>query len=80
MELEALCGDKTAQELSARHQVCANQLSTWKRNTPDGLVDVFADTGRKRSRELEKTVEQDSAPGRGTLEEMLRAAVRGNNR
>ena len=41
MELEALCGDKTVHELSGRHQVYDNQLNTWKRNAPDGLVEVF---------------------------------------
>ena len=29
--LEALRGDKTVQEISARHQVHPNQVSTWKR-------------------------------------------------
>ena len=35
--LEALRGDKTIQEIAARHKVHPNQLSTWKRQAMDGL-------------------------------------------
>ena len=40
--LEALRGDKTVQEIAARHQVHPNQVSTWKRQAVDGLSDVFS--------------------------------------
>jgi transposase len=40
--LEALRGDKTIQEIAARHQVHPNQVSTWKRQAVEGLADVFA--------------------------------------
>ncbi len=47
--LDALRGDKTIQEIAARHKVHPNQVSTWKRQAMDGLGAVFsngADKGR----------------------------------
>jgi len=47
--LEALRGDRTIQEIAARHKVHPNQVSTWKRQAVDGLDAVFsngADKGR----------------------------------
>ena len=35
--LEALRGDRTLQEIAARHQVHPNQVSTWKRQAMEGL-------------------------------------------
>ena len=40
--LEALRGDRTVQEIAAKHQVHPNQVSTWKRQAMDGLGAVFA--------------------------------------
>ena len=40
--LEALRGDKTIQEIAARHKVHPNQVSTWKRQAMDGLGEVFS--------------------------------------
>ena len=40
--LEALRGDKTIQEIAARHKVHPNQVSTWKRQTMDGLGAIFS--------------------------------------
>ena len=40
--LEALRGDKTIQEIAARHKVHPNQVSTWKRQAMDGLGAVFS--------------------------------------
>ena len=40
--LEALRGDKTVQEIAARHQVHPNQVSTWKRQAMDCLSAVFS--------------------------------------
>ena len=42
MALEALRGDKTIQELAAKHKVHPNQVSTWKRQAVDGLGEVFS--------------------------------------
>ena len=56
--LEALRGDKTVQELAAKHQVHPNQVSTWKRQASDGLVAVFTGEAGGGNRELEKQVKQ----------------------
>ena len=44
--LEALRGDKTIQEIAAKHQVHPNQVSTWKRQAVEGMADVFARDGK----------------------------------
>jgi transposase len=44
--LEALRGDKTIQEIAAKHQVHPNQVSAWKRQAVDGMADVFSRGGR----------------------------------
>ncbi len=48
--LEALRGDKTVQEIAAKHKVHPNQVSTWKRQAIDGLIEVFSN-GVDRARE-----------------------------
>ncbi len=40
--LETLRGDRTIQEIAAKHKVQPNQVSTWKRQAMDGLGAVFA--------------------------------------
>ena len=40
--LEALRGDRTVQEIAAKHQEHPNQVSTWKRQAIDGLGEVFS--------------------------------------
>ena len=40
--LAALRGDKTIQEIAAKHKVHPNQVSAWKRQAMDGLGAVFS--------------------------------------
>ncbi len=40
--LAALRGDKTIQEIAAKHKVHPNQVSIWKRQAMDGLGAVFS--------------------------------------
>ena len=40
--LEALRGDKTVQEIAAKHQLHPNQVSTWKRQAIDEMADMFS--------------------------------------
>ena len=40
--LEALRGDRSIQEIAARHKVHPNQVSTWKRQAMDGLGTMFS--------------------------------------
>jgi transposase len=44
--LEVLRGDKTIQEIAAKHQVHPNQVSAWKRQAVDGMADVFSRGGK----------------------------------
>jgi transposase-like protein len=47
--LEALRGDKTIQEIAAKHKVHPNQVSDWKRHAIEGLSAVFSnDANRER--------------------------------
>jgi transposase-like protein len=49
--LEALRGDKTIQEISSKHKVHANQVSTWKRQAMDGLGAVFSNGAERAGRD-----------------------------
>jgi transposase-like protein len=54
--LEALRGDKTIQEISAKHKVHPNQVSTWKRQAVDGLGAVFSNGVDRTHRDHESEV------------------------
>ena len=56
--LEALRGDKTIQEIAARHKVHPNQVSAWKRQAMDGLGAVFSN-GAERARGDHETEVRD---------------------
>ena len=45
--LETLRGDKTVQEIAARHKVHPNQVSGWKRQAVDGLGAIFSNGADK---------------------------------
>ncbi len=52
--LEALRGDKTVQEIAAKHKVHPNQVSAWKRQAIDGLGELFS-SGVDRERQDRET-------------------------
>jgi len=54
--LEALRGDRTIQEIAARHKVHPNQVSTWKRQAVDGLGEVFSNGAERRQIDRESEV------------------------
>ena len=54
--LEALRGDRTIQEIAARHKVHPNQVSTWKRQAVDGLGAVFSNGVDRAHRDHESEV------------------------
>ncbi len=54
--LEALRGDRTIQEIAARHKVHPNQVSTWKRQAVDGLGEVFSNGAERRQIDQEAEV------------------------
>jgi len=45
--LEALHGDKTAQEIAAKHKIHPTQVTRWKRQAIYGLTGVFSDKAKK---------------------------------
>ena len=45
--LQALLGDKAAQEIAAKHKIHPTQVTTWTRQAIDGLTGVFSDKVRK---------------------------------
>ncbi len=56
--LEALRGDRTIQEIAARHKVHPNQVGTWKRQAMDGLGEVFSNGAEKARRDVEAEVHE----------------------
>jgi len=56
--LEALRGDKTVQEIAAKHQVHPNQVSAWKRQAMDGLDAVFSNGSDAGRRDHEAEIER----------------------
>ncbi len=54
--LGALRGDKTIQEIAAKHKVHPNQVSTWKRQAMDGLGAVFSNGADRAGRDHESEV------------------------
>lgn len=71
--LEAIRGEKTVAQIAGHHEVHPNQVTTWKSQALEGLVEIFggariADDGRERIRELrekvgELTMERDFLSG-----------------
>jgi transposase-like protein len=56
--LEALRGDRTIQEIAAKHAVHPNQVSTWKRQAVDGLGEVFSSGNERAARDHEVEIEK----------------------
>lgn len=54
MALGALRGDRTIQEITARHKVHPNQVGTWKKQALEGLGGIFeTGSGKNDDRETE---------------------------
>ena len=51
--LEALRGDKTIQQIAAKHKLHPNQVSAWKRQAVDGLGEVFSNGANRACRDHE---------------------------
>lgn len=66
--LEALRGDKTIQEIAAKHQVHPNQVSQWKRQAMEGMADVFARSGKSDGVSDAEVKELHAKIGRLTIE------------
>ena len=58
--VEGMRGDTPVREIAARHGINPNQLSRWKTEAYDGLLEVFGDgaAGGAAARDTEKLVER----------------------
>jgi len=56
--LEALRGEQTLAELSAKYNVHPNLITTWKRQAKESLVDVFAGGAEKRNAQHEAEIKE----------------------
>ena len=56
--LEALRGDKTIQEIAARHRLHPNQVSTWKRQAVEGLGQVFSGKAGRADKQREAEIRE----------------------
>ena len=56
ISLEALCGERTLQEIAARHQVNSNQVGAWRRQAIKGLLELFSKGAERRARDHESEV------------------------
>ncbi len=56
--LEALRGEQTLAQLSARYNVHPNLIATWKRQAKGSLVDVFNGGGQKRDAQHEAEIKE----------------------
>jgi len=45
--LEVLRGDKTVQQIAAKHRLHPTQVTSWKRQAIEGLTGVFSDKVKK---------------------------------
>ena len=56
--LEALRGDRTIQEIAAKHEIHPNQVSAWKRQALEGLGAVFSNGAERAGRDHEAEIER----------------------
>ena len=55
---EALRGDRTVQQIAAKHEVHPNQVSQWKRKASEGLVELFERGAQAGQDEREAEIRQ----------------------
>ena len=60
--LESLRGDRTIQEIAARHKVHPNQVSTWKRQAMDGLDAIFSNGAGRPVDTMDKAIALPTSP------------------
>jgi transposase len=56
--LEALRGEQTLAELSARYYVHPNLIANWKKRARESLVDVFNGGGQRRDAQHETMIKE----------------------
>ncbi len=76
--LEALRGEQTLAELSAKYNVHSNLIATWKRQANESLVDIFAGGAERRDAQHEAEIKELHAKiGQLTVEKDFLAKVFG---
>lgn len=56
--LEALSGDQTLSELASRYGVHPNQISTWKKQAKEGIVDSFSGRRKRDTQDKDAQVKE----------------------
>ncbi len=56
--LEALSGDKPLSEMASKYGVHPNQISTWKKQAKEGIVDSFSGRKKRDSQDKEAQVKE----------------------
>ena len=56
--LEALRGEKTMSELSAKYGIHANMITGWKKKAAEGMVDIFSGKGVRPEQANESQVKE----------------------
>ena len=68
MALEALCGDKTVQQIAAKLQLHPTRVSTWKRQAIEGMTNVFSDKVKKAENKDDEVKELHAKIGQLAVE------------
>jgi len=66
--LEALRGDRTVQEISAKHHIHPTQATSWKRRAIEGLTGVFFDKVKRAENNEAEVKELHAKIGRLAVE------------
>lgn len=56
--IEAIKGEKTIAEISARYGVHANQISKWKRDAMAGIADIFSGKHKRAGEDCREEAEE----------------------
>jgi transposase len=56
--IEALKGELTAAQISAKYGVNSGQISTWKRQLLDGAIDIFSGKHAKKDKNKDELVDE----------------------
>ena len=56
--IEAIRGELTAAQISAKYGVNSGQISTWKKQMLDGAIDIFSDKHVKKDKSNDALVDE----------------------
>jgi transposase len=76
--MEAIKGDLTMSELSAKYQVHPSVITRWKQHAAKGLVDIFKEPGKNRKSSQDVQIQKLHAKiGQLTIERDFLAEISG---